>query len=1084
MTAEGFRLSPQQRRLWHDLDGHSPEAGQTGPYRSWAVVTIDGALSVERLEAAFGSLVAEHEILRTNFRCLPGVRIPLQWIGDHPLQLSREPGGEGTLEAAIARRRAGEESFDLEQGEALRAHLTELEEHHHLLEFELPALCADAATLDNLVKLLAEAYGDNAGAAEATGAAKAKDDDEEEELQYADLAEWQNQLLEDEDEEGEPGRNHWQSVTVHPAAPLPQMQPSERAFTPRSLDLKVARDLTQGIDRLLITRGFSVDAFWSACWQILLARSTDHTALTLGVAVNGRRYDEVRDAVGPLARRVPMTVQIDPSESFAARVAACEGELAEARRWQEYFNGEGTDGPVDLPYGLEILPPPPGHDAAGVHFAVARRRALDARVQLQLTCHRSASGTDLEVLYDGNRFSAAFIEDLAERLLTLAADAIERPDAALGALRLLGHRETETLFELGGGTGRPPEDLEPVPRQLERQALASPNDPALRFRGKTVTHGELRTRANRLAHHLRSLDIGPEDRVAILLQRSPELVVAVHAVLRAGAAFVALDPEDPPPRRAYRLQDALPTLLITTTEILPTDLDPALRTVILDREEGTLGQLPETPPEVPLHLDHPAYLMHTSGSTGRPKGVVVSHRALANYLGWIQGLHGLTSNDRAMLKTTVSFDVSVRELLWPTAVGATLVIAEPGGHRDVSYLARLCAEEKVTVINFVPALLDLFLATESHGDAPALRVLSGGDALSPALVQRFFEGPGTRGGKLFNQYGPTETTITATAWPCSAEDSAILPIGHPVTNARVLVVDRRLAPKPLGLVGELVVGGPGLARGYFRRPAATAAAFVPDPFSDTAGERLYKTGDQCRLRGDGAVLFAGRRDHQVKIRGVRIELGEIEAVFTHHPAVEVGVVGTHAGEGEEKSLVAWFVPTSTSADDPPSTEDLQSWLRERLPEVMVPSAFLALDALPLTGAGKVDRQALPDPGEVDFGGGREIVPPRDDVEEIVAGVWTDILPVEEVSVVDDFFALGGHSLLAMQIMTRLQESFRTSLPLHLLFQAPTVEALAREIVAAEASPGMAARLAKALKRLRDMSPEEVAALRARQGKKA
>ncbi|HEX7242173.1 MAG TPA: amino acid adenylation domain-containing protein, partial [Longimicrobiaceae bacterium] len=534
--------------------------------------------------------------------------------------------------------------------------------------------------------------------------------------------------------------------------------------------------------------------------------------------------------------------------------------------------------------------------------------------------------------------------------------------------------------------------------------------------------------------------VRPGSVVGVALERSAELVAALLAVLRAGAAYLPLDPDHPAERLAYLLGDAGARVLLArgaapegfAGEVVRLDAAP-------DRSAATGAE----DPRVPVWAESLAYVVYTSGSTGRPKGVAMTHGALANHMAWMQRAHPLAAGDRVLQKTAVGFDASVWEFWAPLTTGATLVMAPPGAHRDPAALLRAVAGEGVTVLQLVPSMLPPMLDA-GLGRYPGLRRLfCGGEALPAAPAAR---ARAETGAEVVNLYGPTEVCIDATWHPVAEEAGPAVPIGRPVDGVRAYVLDRGLRPAPTGVAGELFLGGVQLARGYLGRPDLTAERFVPDGVSGDAGARLYRTGDRVRWLAGGELEYLGRLDEQVKVRGFRIEPGEIEGALREHPGVRQAVVVAREAAPGDARLVAYVVPSGGEA--PPAAE-LRAWARRRLPEHMVPGAFVPLEALPLTASGKVDRRALPESGAAEAG--EAYVAPRTPTEEILAGIWADVLRRDRVGAADDFFALGGHSLLATRVVSRVREAFGVELPLRALFEAPTVAALVERVGAGAAT---------------------------------
>ncbi|HET7233945.1 MAG TPA: amino acid adenylation domain-containing protein, partial [Longimicrobium sp.] len=577
---------------------------------------------------------------------------------------------------------------------------------------------------------------------------------------------------------------------------------------------------------------------------------------------------------------------------------------------------------------------------------------------------------------------------------------------------------------------------------FEEQAARTPDAVAVVFEEDLLTYRELDERANRLAHHLARLGVGPEARVAVCLERSLEMVVAVLGVLKAGGAYVPLDPGYPAERLAFMLADCGAAVLLTRGALGELAPAPAgARVVCLDAAREEIGAAPAECPESGVTPANLAYVIYTSGSTGRPKGVMNAHRGVVNRLCWMQAEYEIGGGDVVLQKTPFSFDVSVWEFFWPLQRGATLVVARPEGHRDPAYLREVIERHGVTTLHFVPSMLQQFVdAAGAERCASLKRVICSGEALPPALARRFhecFAPPVT----LHNLYGPTEAAVDVSHWACERDDAAAgVPIGRPVWNTRLYVLDGSLQPVAPGEPGELYIGGVQVARGYLHRPGLTAERFVPDPFASAAGSRLYRTGDRARWRADGALEYLGRLDDQVKIRGFRIELGEVEAALREHAGVAGAAVAVHAGANGDSRLVGYVVGRDGA---PPSAAALRGELGRRLPAHMVPALFVALDALPLSPSGKVDRKALPAPPERPDGLETPFVAPRTQAEARVAAIWAEVLGMQGVGVEDDVFALGAHSLAVTQVGTRLRERLGVELRLGELFGAPTVAGLAR-----------------------------------------
>src|ERR1700677_1134463 len=625
-------------------------------------------------------------------------------------------------------------------------------------------------------------------------------------------------------------------------------------------------------------------------------------------------------------------------------------------------------------------------------------------------------------------------------------------DRRIGELEMLSEGERRQVLVEWNQTERGYEKESCVQQLFEEQAARTPEAAAVVSEEQALTYGELNERANQLAHYLREAGVGAEVRVGLCVERSAEMVVGLLGILKAGGAYVPLDPQYPAERLSFMLQDAQVQVLVTVSGTKEEKLEgewaetaAGVHVIELDQEWGEIRQEPRSNLERVSEVGNPAYVIYTSGSTGMPKGAMNIHRGLCNRLIWMQERYGLSPEDRVLQKTPFTFDVSVWEFFWPLLTGACLVVARPGGHQDVGYLVRAVQEFQITTIHFVPPMLTVWLEHEGVGQCDSLkRVICSGEALSIEQATQFHR---RLKAELHNLYGPTEASIDVSRWECENDDARdVVPIGRPIANTEMYVLDGGMEAAPVGVSGELYIGGAGLARGYLNRPSLTAERFVPHPFSREGGERLYRTGDIGKWRRDGELEYAGRVDEQVKIRGYRIEPGEIEAALREIAGVrEAVVVAREQGSGQ-KRLGAYLGGDEAEV---PGTGELREQLQERLPEYMVPTAYVWMERLPLTANGKLNRKALPEPEAVQAGQEQSYVGPRTPTEELLCGIWAKVLGVERVGVEDNFFELGGHSLLATQVVSQLRQVFGIELPLRQVFEAPTVAGLAVRVEEAQ-----------------------------------
>src|SRR5215831_13586236 len=642
-------------------------------------------------------------------------------------------------------------------------------------------------------------------------------------------------------------------------------------------------------------------------------------------------------------------------------------------------------------------------------------------------------------------FEAATIERYFRYFRNLLEAMVADDRQAVDRLTLLDASERHrVLYDWNETATEFPQD-KCVHQLFEAQVEKTPEAVAMVYEDEELSYAQLNARANRLAHYLRELGVRPDDRVAICAERSFEMVIALLAVLKAGGAYVPLDPAYPVERLRFMIEDSLPIALLTQSHLEKLFTGTDDRVPVLDLASATppWQEHPDTNPAldaIGLAPQHLAYVIYTSGSTGQPKGVMVPHRGVVNRLVWMQDSYGLDVHDAVLQKTPFGFDVSVWEFFWPLFTGARLVMARPEGHKDPAYLVEAILQNKITTVHFVPSMLQAFLEYADLSENSVLvRVVCSGEALSGMHVRRFHER--VPNATLYNLYGPTEASVDVTAWTCTPNSAqSIVPIGRPIANTQIYILDRVGEPVPVGVVGELYIGGVQVAQGYLNRPELTAEKFLKDPFTNDPHGRMYRTGDLGRWLADGNIEFLGRNDFQVKIRGFRIELDEIEARLAEHPAVREVVVVARKEAPSDKRLVTYYTTSLNDGSEAnaPSAEQLRTYLSASLPEYMVPAAYVRLEAWPLTPNGKLDRKALPAPEMISTAAWRA---PRTPQEEILCSLFAEVLGLEKVGLDDNFFNLGGHSLMATRLVSRIRTILGVELALRTLFEFPSVGGL-------------------------------------------
>jgi amino acid adenylation domain-containing protein len=1057
----GFRLSPQQARLWSLL-----ASGPATSARARAAFLLEGPLDAERLERTVREAVSRHELLRTYYRRLPGTGAALQvpgdvpatvlevldWSGtsteaDAPLHTAMPASVDASLHATVsavarARLHAIMSAEALPEAGPVPLKLAKLHTEQHVLVVDLPAPSADRQTLLLLARELCQ------------GLTSPVAPDAEPPPQYADVAEIFHQLLESE-ETGD-GRRYWKSRDLSGVTGnvLPTRLPDTHGpwKRPGRQSLPLAPRTAAALEALSTRLGARVADAVLAGWTLLLGRMGARDESCVAVRFDGRTYDGLDVALGLFERWLPLRPASRTGARFEDHVREVARERADAEAWQDYFDAVYPS-PAPLSFSFqEILRPEPTQSGA-LKLSPLQLEARAERAELALSLVRASDGSlTLELEHDDSAYTAVEATRMLARLDALLSAAATAPERTLESLPWVGAQELD-LLEGFNRTARDYDTASTIPARVDIWARETPDALAVAFQDERLTFSALAERANRLAWHLRSKGVGPETRVAVCLERSVEQLVALLGILKAGGVFVPLDPTYPRERLAYVIQQSGAPLVLSRSHLRGSVVPEGTHALLcLDEAAEALAAAPTHAPDVALAPEGAAYVIFTSGSTGRPKGAVIAHRSALNLAATLRDTvyQGRGPGLRVSVNAPLVFDASVKQWL-QLLNGHSLHIVPEEVRPDAARMRAWVARHAVDVLDCTPSLLVPMLAQGLGREpdfSPAL-VLVGGEAIDARTWAELSSRPRTR---FVNMYGPTECTVNATT--CPVVDSKEPSIGGPLGNVRVHVLDARSHPVPLGVPGELFIGGAGVARGYEGRPDLTAERFVPDPFSPVPGARLYRTGDLGRYREDGRLEFHGRADFQVKVRGYRIELGEIEALLRTHPEVADAVVVLR-----EARLVAYFVPRrGMGPGDSELATQLRGFLREVLPEYMLPAVLMPLARLPLNRNGKLDRGALPAPVE----GRPEAAPyeaPTTELEQRIATIWQEALKVERVGLHGNFFDLGGHSLLMVQVHEKLSAAFGRRFSMVELFQHPTVASLAK-YVAQQSTPDAAGEDAK------------------------
>ncbi|MCA9969807.1 MAG: amino acid adenylation domain-containing protein, partial [Anaerolineales bacterium] len=1037
-------LSFAQQRLFF-LDQLEPALTA---YNITLALELAGTLDRGALQRSLQEIAARHEALRMNVVLHEGQ--PVQVVMPPPPVPLPETDLSGLApDVQQARLEALLEAetrtpFDLAKDVKLRVRLLRLAPERHVLLGTMHHIAADDWSLGIFFREVAALYA--AIAAERPSSLPPLP------IQYADYARWQRAWLQGERLTRQLA--YWrQQLLPEPdvlALPTDRPRPAVQQYTGAGASFVLPRSLVDGLRALSQAEGATLFMALLAAYQVLLHRYSGQTDIPVGTPISGRDAPETQGLIGFFVNTLVLRGDLRGDPTFrqvlqrarSLALAAYQHQDVPFEKLLEALQPARRGDHTPFFQTMLVLQNTPRSavEMPGLAFRPLEAPVTTAKFDLSLLLRERPDGLRGRFEYRTDLFEAATITRLIDHLGQLLTGAVANPDTPISRLPLLTAGERRQLLQTWQETAVPFDETQTLPQLLLAQAQRTPDNVAVVMGDVQLTYAELLRRACGLARQLQALGVGPDVLVGIGMARAPEMVVALLGVLLAGGAYVPIDPDDPLPRIRFVLQDAQVPVLLTQTQLL-TAFEQLMGDLALPLQVLCVDALPaadETPLETAVAPHHLAYAIYTSGSTGQPKAALIPHSAIVNYMQWMQATFAFNTDDRLLQKTAFSFDAAVWDFLAPLLSGGQLVLAEPGGQQDAAYLLQAVQAHQITTLQVVPTQLRLLLDMGGLAACGSLRlVVCGGEALPADLVNRFLDVlPDV---PLINLYGPTEAAIASTMWRCERlPDGAPTPIGRPIANVRTYVLDANRQPVPVGVAGELAIGGAGVGRGYWRRPELTADRFVPDPFraADDTDGRLYLTGDLVRYLPDGNLVFLGRLDQQVKLRGFRIEPGEVEAMLTTHPAVRQCVVLVQGETADERQLVAYVV---VQGDVP---ADLRPFLRARLPAYMVPAVIVPLARLPLLPSGKVDRRALP---QARPDAAAAYAPPRTETEQIVAAIWAELLRQPRVGRHDDFFELGGHSLLATRVVARLQAALHVPLQLRTLFDEPTVAQLAERI---------------------------------------
>ena len=1050
-------LSFAQQRMWF-LDQFE-DMGAT--YHIPIVMRLSGELDVAALEYALTEIIRRHEVLRTTFVAADGT--PVQVIGEaRPFRISvtdlrHLPPAARESETARLTAEEIERRFELASGPLVRASLLRLGAEESVLTFVMHHIVSDGWSMGVLVKEVGALYAAQAHSRPSPLA--------EPTIQYADFAIWERDSLTGHVLDAQLAYWREQLRDAPPVLELPADHPRPLAPTFRggSSSFNLSAPLTEELKTFSLAHGATLYMTLLAGFKSLLMRYTGQKDIVVGTPVANRNRAETEGLIGFFVNTLAMRTDVSGDPTFSelldrvreVALGAFAHQEVPFEKLVEELQPKRQTGHTPIFQVMFTLqntpagaPQLPGVRMEAVPFATRSAK-------FDLTFELRAAGAQLagEVEYSAELFEPETAAQLARDYVRLLEQVVRRPESKLSEVELVGDDDRRWMLEELNATTMAYPSEQSIHHLFEEQAARTPEAVALRCGAREVTYRELNARANQLAHYLRDAGVRAEARVGICVERDIEMVVGLLGILKAGGAYVPLDPQYPRERLQFMLDDSSATLLLTQSRLvekLPVSV--RAKVVALDGAwEEIARHSEENPPRLTLPRNI-AYLIYTSGSTGRPKGVAIEHGNAVAFIHWARRAFDDSELAGVLASTSISFDLSVFEIFVPLSWGGSAIVAA-----NALELPTLDARDEVTLVNTVPSAMAELINMD--GVPTSVRTVNlAGEPLSGALVRRLYERE--RIGRVLNLYGPTEDTTYSTWGVMPKNDSRTPTIGRPVANTEVYLLDERQRPVPLGVAGEVYIGGAGLARGYHDRADLTAARFVPHPFSKERGARLYRTGDLARYRRDGEIEFLGRLDYQVKVRGYRIELGEVEARLAEQEHVRECVVVAREDVPSDVRLVAYVVSDEHS---PASIDVWRRALKEKLPEYMIPSAFVLLDELPRTPNGKIDRRALPAPDLSGAACATEYVAPRTGVEELMAGVWSEVLGVTQLSIEADFFDVGGHSLLATRLVSRIREAFGVEVALRRLFESPTVRGLAA-IVEEAMNDGQAVRIVPPIQR--------------------
>ncbi|MEH2290128.1 amino acid adenylation domain-containing protein [Nostoc sp.] len=1034
---ENLPLSFAQQRLWF-LAQLEPDSSF---YNIPAAVRLEGQLNLEALQQSFNEIISRHEVLRTNFQTTQEQAVVVIYE-QKPLTLSivdisELAANQQQVEVKQQAAQAAQVAFDISSDHLLRVKLLRLDEQEHILLLTMHHIISDAWSIDVIVRELATLYqaflsGQPLPLPELA-------------IQYVDFAVWQRQWLQAQVLETQLSYwlKHLENAPKVLELPTDHPRPAIQTFRGRTYSFELSQELSASLNKLSQQQGSTLFMTLLAAFQTLLWRYTGIEDIVVGSPIANRNRTEIEGLIGFFVNTLVLRTNLAGNPSFEELLKRVREVALGAYAHQdlpfellvEQLQPERSLSHTPLFQVMFVLQNAPMSvlELPGLTLSSVESESDTAKFDLTLQIEQTQSGLVGSLEYNSDLFEENTICRMAAHLQTLLQAIVANPQQRLSQLPLLTQAQRHQLLYEWNHTEVEYPQNQCIHQLFEAQVERTPDAVAVVFEGQQLTYRQLNTRANQLAHYLQHLGVKPEVLVGICLERSLDMVIGLLAILKAGGAYVPLDPAYPHERLAFILEDAAVSVLLTTALLVEIIPQHKAKVVCLDADWQTIAEHSKQNLFSELITDNLAYVIYTSGSTGRPKGVMIQHASTVAMLDWANKTFAIEARLGVLASTSICFDLSVFEVFVPLCYGGKVILIE-----NALYLQTSPAAKSVTLINTVPSVISQLLRNDAI-PASVQTVNVAGEPLHNKLVQQLYQQNNIQ--QVFNLYGPSEdTTYSTCAWIHKGASNTP-PIGRPIHNTEIYLLDQNLQLVPVGVQGMLYIGGEGLARGYLNEAKLTADKFIPNPYANLPGKRLYKTGDLARYLPNGEIEYIGRIDNQVKIRGFRIELGEIEALISQYPAVREVVVVVREDSADSKNLVTYVVPQKEQTLVIP---ELRSFLESKLPNYMVPTAFIILEALPLTPNGKVDRKALPVP-DITQVISSNIVPPSTPIENLLAGIWSEILSIDKVGINNNFFELGGHSLIATRVMSQIRQVFQVELPLRYLFEKPTIVGLAKEI---------------------------------------